>query len=184
MGIFRGTGGSGQATTDVYASKISAFANTATTKASEAASSATDAANTYDDFDDRYLGAKTSDPTADNDGDILIAGALYFNTVVEGLKVYTGSTWNTVATGSTSYLTQGDADTLYEPKLTSTTRMKFFRKAAAPEAVADSLQEGDMWYETDTESVYFWRETSSNVYSWTLLSTGTTDSDTLDGGSY
>lgn len=184
MGIFRGTGGSGQATTDVYASKINGYATTATTKASEAAASATDAANSFDSFDDRYLGAKASDPTEDNDGDTLVSGALYFNTTVEGLKVYTGSTWNTVATGDDTYITESQANDLYEPKLTSATRMKFFRKAAAPQAVADSLQEGDMWYETDTENVYFWRETSSNVYSWTLLSTGTSDSDTLDGGSY
>ena len=185
MGIFRGTGGSGQATTDVYASKINGYATTATTKASEAAASATEAANTLDSFDDRYLGAKASDPTADNDGDALIAGALYFNTAIEGLKVYTGSTWNTVATGGDgAYLTVGDANILYEPKLTNSTRMKFFRKSTAPEASVENLQEGDMWYETDTENVYFWRETGGNVYSWTLLSTGTSDSDTLDGGSY
>ena len=29
-------------------------------------------------FDDRYLGAKSSAPTVDNDGDALITGALYF----------------------------------------------------------------------------------------------------------
>ena len=184
MGIFRGTGGSGEATTDVYASKISGFANTAKSKANEAASSALSASTSYDNFDDRYLGSKTSDPTVDNDGDTLQAGALYFNTTVEGLKVYTGSVWNIIATGGDTYLTEADADSLYEQKLTDATRMKFFRKASAPQAVADGLQEGDMWYETDTENVYFWREVSGNVYSWALLSTGTTDSDTLDGGSY
>lgn len=49
----------------------------------------------YDDFDDRYLGAKTSDPTVDNDGDALIDGALYFDTTNAQMKVYdlSGTTW-------------------------------------------------------------------------------------------
>jgi hypothetical protein len=46
-----------------------------------------------DSFDDRYLGQKTSDPTLDNDGDALVAGALYFNTTDEIMKVYDGSLW-------------------------------------------------------------------------------------------
>ena len=46
--------------------------------AAEAAQAAAEAR--LDDFDDRYLGAKTSDPTVDNDGDPLIDGALYYNT--------------------------------------------------------------------------------------------------------
>ena len=80
---------------------------TATTKASEASASATTASNAataaesardstlaaFDSFDDRYLGAKTADPTLDNDGNALVGGALYFNTVDEVMKVYTGSQW-------------------------------------------------------------------------------------------
>jgi len=184
MGIFRGTGGSGEATTDIYASTIAGYATTATTKADEAAASATDAANAFDSFDDRYLGSKSADPTADNDGNALLVGALYFNSTSNNLKVYTGSEWNNVITDATNYLTQTAADAAYEPKLDNTTRMKFFRRDDAPAAVADDLREGDMWYETDTENVYFWRETGGNVYSWVLLSTGTDDSDTLDGGAY
>lgn len=46
----------------------------------------------YDQFDDRYLGVKTSDPSVDNDGNSLNTGALYFNTT-QGLKVYNGTTW-------------------------------------------------------------------------------------------
>ena len=51
----------------------------------------------YDSFDDRYLGAKSSDPALDNDGDALLTGALYFNTVANVMKVYTGSAWGAVA---------------------------------------------------------------------------------------
>ena len=47
----------------------------------------------FDSFDDRYLGTKTSDPTLDNDGNALVAGALYFNSVAGTMKVYTGSVW-------------------------------------------------------------------------------------------
>jgi len=41
-----------------------------------------------DNFDDRYLGAKASDPALDNDGDALVDGALYFNTTIDVMKVY------------------------------------------------------------------------------------------------
>ena len=71
-------------------------ATTATTKASEAATSATNAAASYDSFDDRYLGAKGSDPSVDNDGASLITGALYFKTDGSGMKVYNGSAWKDV----------------------------------------------------------------------------------------
>ena len=82
------------------ASTSSGHKDTATTKASEAASSATAAASSatsaaasYDNFDDRYLGAFSSDRTQDNDGDSLITGALYFNTSNNVMMVYTGSAW-------------------------------------------------------------------------------------------
>jgi hypothetical protein len=59
-----------------------------------AAESARDAAlAAYDSFDDRYLGAKSSDPTTDNDGNPLVAGALYFDTSLPGMKLYTGTGW-------------------------------------------------------------------------------------------
>jgi len=67
-----------------------------------AASSAAAAATTYDNFDDRYLGDKASDPTLDNDGNALLTGALYFNTTSDAMKVYTGSSWAAVAPTATS----------------------------------------------------------------------------------
>jgi hypothetical protein len=59
--------------------------------ASEAAKTAAETA--LDSFDDRYLGAKVSDPTLDNDGAALITGALYFNTTTNVMKVYDGAAW-------------------------------------------------------------------------------------------
>jgi hypothetical protein len=82
------------------ASNAAASASTATTQAtnasnsaSAAATSATNAAASYDSFDDRYLGAKSSAPTLDNDGNTLLVGALYFNTTTNEMKVWDGSTW-------------------------------------------------------------------------------------------
>ena len=69
--------------TDAAASAAAAAASAAAAAASEAA-----AATTYDNFDDRYLGAKASDPTLDNDGDALIDGALYFDTTLNVMKFY------------------------------------------------------------------------------------------------
>ena len=89
------------------ASTATSQASTATTKASEAASSATSAsasasaaaasataaATSADNFDDIYLGAKSSAPSVDNDGDALTTGDLYFNTSSNALNVFNGSTW-------------------------------------------------------------------------------------------
>ena len=97
------------ATATAQANTATTQANTATTKATEAsnsataaASSATSAANSLDTFDDTYLGAKSSDPTTDNDGDALAAGMLYTNTSTGNLKFYNGSAWVNVSTGLTS----------------------------------------------------------------------------------
>jgi len=82
------------------ATTASGHKDTATTKASEAstsasaaATSATAAATSLDNFDDRYLGQKSSDPSTDNDGASLLTGALYFNTTNNVLMVYSGSAW-------------------------------------------------------------------------------------------
>ena len=77
-------------------------ANSATASAASAAS----AAASFDDFDDRYLGAKSTSgglPTQDNDGNALIDGALFFDTTNNVLMVYNlgTTTWlRTTPTGS------------------------------------------------------------------------------------
>lgn len=107
------------------ASSASTSASNASTSASNAATSATNAATSataassaqsaaesardatlaaYDSFDDRYLGTKTSDPTLDNDGNALVAGALYFNSSIGGMKVYTGSAWVAAYISGSGYL--------------------------------------------------------------------------------
>ena len=112
------------------ATNAASSATTATTKASEAATSATNAATSAtsadtaktaaqaaqaaaeaaaDNFDDTYLGAKSSDPTVDNDGDALTAGDLYFNTTSNVLKVYNGSSWQVAAVDASSLASNGFA---------------------------------------------------------------------------
>ena len=144
MAIYRGPGGSGDATTDAAsqatvattkaaeaaasASAASSSATTAATEASNAstsatnsatsatasassatasassataaASSATSAAASLDSFDDRYLGAKSSAPSTDNDGDALAEGAMYYDTGDDIIYVWNGTTWQTITTGS------------------------------------------------------------------------------------
>ena len=76
------------------AKTASETAKTASETAQSAAETAKTAAETaYDNFDDRYLGAKSSDPSADNDGDSLVTGALYFNPSINVMMVYSGSAW-------------------------------------------------------------------------------------------
>ena len=100
------------------ASNASTSASNASTSATNAATSATAASSAqaaaesardatlsaYDSFDDRYLGTKTSDPSVDNDGNALVAGALYFNSSIGGMKVYTGSAWVAAYISGSGYL--------------------------------------------------------------------------------
>tara|TARA_R100001510_G_C7656376_1_gene216317 strand:+ start:6520 stop:6834 length:315 start_codon:yes stop_codon:yes gene_type:complete len=89
MALFRGAGGSGTSTAFGLLDEVTQQA----LLAQNASALATQAINSFDSFDDRYLGSKTSDPTLDNDGNTLLVGALYFNSLSNDLKVYTGSAW-------------------------------------------------------------------------------------------
>jgi hypothetical protein len=86
------------------ASSASTSASSALTSANSAATSAASAAASFDAFDDEYLGPKSSDPTVDNDGNPLTAGTLYYNTVLPGMKAYTGSVWQVVAPDTSNFV--------------------------------------------------------------------------------
>jgi len=76
------------------------------TNATNAANSAAAAATALDNFDDRYLGAKSSAPSVDNDGAALVEGAMYFDSSSNGMKVYDGADWIAAsAAGTASMLT-------------------------------------------------------------------------------
>ena len=76
----------------------------AAASAVSAASSAATAAALLDNFDDRYLGAKATDPATDNDGNALIVGALYFNTTDGVMSIYTASGWIAASSASVATL--------------------------------------------------------------------------------
>jgi hypothetical protein len=99
-------------------SKLAAASSEAValTHSNNAATQATNAAASFDEFDDIYLGTKSSDPSTDNDGDALASGALYFNTSSNTLRVFDGSSFNRAAfdvgTAVTSFqITGGSART-------------------------------------------------------------------------
>ena len=68
-----------------------------------AANSAAAAASSFDNFDDKYLGSKSSEPSVDNDGNALVTGALYF-LVGTGMQVYDGSDFIAASSSGTSSL--------------------------------------------------------------------------------
>jgi hypothetical protein len=105
------------------ASNASTSASNASTSATSAAASATSAAASYDSFDDRYLGAKSSAPTLDNDGNALLTGAIYWNTSGNALWVWDGSSWLPAAFSSagnvTAFNTRTGAITLTSSDVTT-----------------------------------------------------------------
>ena len=86
------------------ATNAASSASAANSSAVSAANSAAAAATALDNFDDRYLGAKTSDPTVDNDGDPLVTGALYFNSIAGVMKIYDGASWIETSSASVGTL--------------------------------------------------------------------------------
>jgi hypothetical protein len=84
-----------------------------------AAASASAAAASADAFDDVYLGSKSSDPTTDNDGDPLAAGMLYYNTVSNIMRIYSGSAWENVAVSTSGFATLTGVETFTNKTLTS-----------------------------------------------------------------
>ena len=90
---------SAASTSETNAATSATNAASSATSASTSATAATNAKNAaeavFDNFDDSYLGAKSSDPTTDNDGDALTDGALYYDTTLNVMKVYDlgSTTW-------------------------------------------------------------------------------------------
>lgn len=90
----------------------------AATAAKVAAQAALDATlATYDSFDDRYLGPKAQPlPTADNDGQPLLDGALCFDTTAKVMKLWNLSTlqWEAAYVGSAGLVAKS-GDTMTGP---------------------------------------------------------------------
>ncbi len=80
-----------------------AYVDTVAGSATAAAASATAAEAAYDSFDDRYLGAKSSAPSVDNDGNALITGAIYWNSTTNQMFAWTGSAWGSISSTADIY---------------------------------------------------------------------------------
>ena len=87
------------------ATAAASSASAASTSASSAASSLSSVETIYDNFDDRFLGTKASDPTLDNDGNALVEGAIYYNSTTNEVKFYNGTSWDAPATQAASSAT-------------------------------------------------------------------------------
>ena len=70
-----------------------ASATSAAASASSASSDASVAAGLIEDLNAIYLGAFTTGPETDNEGQPLQQGALYYNTVTKNLMVFNGTSW-------------------------------------------------------------------------------------------
>ena len=105
------------------ASNAATSASNAASSASTASTAATNAAASFDSFDDRYLGAKSSAPSVDNDGAALLTGALYWNSTSNQLFIWTGSAWDqaafSVSGAVTSFNTRTGAVTLNSTDVTN-----------------------------------------------------------------
>lgn len=85
----------------------SANANNAAASATAAQTAQAAAELAADNFEDLYLGAKSSDPTVDNDGDALTTGDLFFHSGTNNLRVYNGSAWEDAAISTNGFATTG-----------------------------------------------------------------------------
>ena len=112
---------SSASTASGHATTATTQAGNASTSATAAAASATSAAASYDSFDDRYLGALASAPTTDNDGNTLLAGALYWNSTSSLLYIWSGSAWSQAAFSVSGAVTSFTAGTTgFTPSTSST----------------------------------------------------------------
>jgi|DEB0MinimDraft_3_1074331.scaffolds.fasta_scaffold24442_2 hypothetical protein len=124
------------------ATSAASSATTATTQASNAATSATSAASSAAaaaasaaSIDAFYLGALSSDPTVDGNGDPVTAGDWYFNTSANETRIYNGSTWQVTAVSTAGLLTA--ANNLSDLSSASTARTNLGLGTAATTAASD-----------------------------------------------
>ncbi|CAL9954769.1 hypothetical protein VPHD505_0003 [Vibrio phage D505] len=80
-------------TTTDNAATTSTHAINAKNSETAAALSAQQAEQAFDSFDDRYLGTFSTPPTTDNDGDPLVKGATYYNSVELAVYYWNGAVW-------------------------------------------------------------------------------------------
>tara|TARA_A100001037_G_scaffold79807_1_gene71803 strand:- start:252 stop:2054 length:1803 start_codon:yes stop_codon:yes gene_type:complete len=147
-----------------YVDAVAGSATAAAASETAAANSATAAQNAQaaaeaalDTFDDDFLGAKSSDPTLDNDGNALTDGALYYNTTDNRMKVYDlGTTaWLFISPTSTEQTKINSvADNINAVSTVSTnlTDINAFENTYKISATAPSSPvEGTLWFDTTAD---------------------------------
>ena len=147
-----------------YVDAVAGSATAAAASETAAANSATAAQNAQtaaeaalDTFDDDFLGAKSSDPTLDNDGNALTDGSLYYNTTDNRMKVYDlGTTaWLFIApTASDQTKINSVADNINAVSTVSTnlTDINAFENTYKISATAPSSPvEGTLWFDTTAD---------------------------------
>lgn len=97
--------GTKAADAQVSATAAAGSASAAATSATSAANSLTAVNNVFDTFDDRFLGAKATDPSTDNDGNAILAGAVYYNSASSQVKFYNGAAWESPALSASTSAT-------------------------------------------------------------------------------
>lgn len=101
-----------QATASGAATTATTQAGLAATAKADAEAAAVAALGAYDSFDDRYLGSKAANPTLDNDGNALIEGALYWNSVAKEMRAWNATAW---VTSSAANAVSRSGDTMTGP---------------------------------------------------------------------
>jgi len=92
------TNAANSATAAANSATVASNAETVAVSAKDDAVAAKNATeNIFDTFDDRFLGSFANDPTVDNDGNPLVAGAVYYNTTQQEVYFYNGATWDAPA---------------------------------------------------------------------------------------
>ena len=147
-----------------YVDAVAGSATAAAASETAAANSATAAQNAQaaaeaalDTFDDDFLGAKSSDPTLDNDGNALTDGALYYNTTDNRMKVYDlGTTaWLFISPTSTEQTKINSvADNINAVSTVSSnlTDINAFENTYKISATAPSSPvEGTLWFDTTAD---------------------------------
>ena len=89
--------------TDGADAATKSYVDTVAGSATAAAASAAAAATSYDNFDDRYLGSKSTAPTLDNDGNTLLVGAIYWNSSTNAMYAWTGTEWGSISSTADIY---------------------------------------------------------------------------------
>ena len=141
------------------ATNAATSATAAASSATAAAASEAAAAGYTDSFDDRYLGAKTSNPTLDNDGNALLDGALYFNTTDNRMKVYDlGTTaWLFLAPSSSDQTNINTVATDITNVNTVATNIvdvnAFAQQYSVGSTAPASPTTGDLWFDTSSNSM-------------------------------